>query len=735
MSKITYIPPGNGIIGPTGLEIRELLNNSFPAKEYYVPEIFNWSSMSAYADTVLVISYDHNLANANITMPANCTLLFKGGKLLTVGNIVGNNSRILNPDNLPCFNTVVAFTGTWTETICTYQWWGAKCDATDSTFGVDSADAINIAHASPFRVEPLPGFYYFTKTLIFPRAKHLELGISPFKFDGDALIVFNTVVGDHVEFYTDQDIDCFDIRTAGLSIKGGSINVKAVIPYTKDCIKIKAQTAKAFMGRLDMTVVGSDDSCQIEGASGKGFHFDASDNNTYGGMANWDIRLLILNIPYGLVLDSLDNAFGSTWVGVNRFEIYADGCKQGINIKSGFQSSLIGYTQTRNILAESEKNMYQAELGGDYDVKMFNWDLSSTNLEEPIGSGHFYPKNGTLVTSNGIRFIGYGQDLLSVTYQKNYEPKATRYITEKSRVRILGEKSNKDNFISDIHNSLTGFDRYGTISFKLHSGATIDFDDATPVIGSETELVDYTINYLSSLFAKGLYATHYALPAGSDIDKDFAEIHLSGTTFSGRGLHINLEGGYEIVKRMQFIGYKSTGNPEIQNVYLNTLGSYGRQKVTFKLTGSYTSIALRFIGVQDITKLIYINDIAIEQAVDYVSFPLKTDLPYATAEMKLTQSGTTAPTFGSRGKPLINTNDKTIALAYVSVGHYTVRCVDRIPKDSIDLSDETVTLVNGSTVRAYWYNTSQINIETKDSGGNFANGILTEQYLGWNRYY
>lgn len=602
MTKYRTLGPGDGITGPTGLEYRNLTNDMIPAEAYYVPEDFVWTGdLSPVADRTLVISYDHNVSG-NITLPAGCILLFDGGKLSSVGTITGNNSRIINPRSLPCFDATVVFAGTWSETICNYQWFGAKSNASLATYSNECSAAINKAHNSPFKVQPLPGFYYISNTLIFNTAKYLDFGISSAKHDDDPSMPEAQVIPSQVCFYTDQDIDVWDLRMSGINIFGGQINVAGVGTYNKDCIKIKAQTAKIIDGRIVGTkIVGSMSGNAALGASGKAFHWDTSENTQYGCLANMTIDLHVLFIPYGIYFDPPSD-FHSTWCGVNNITIIADGCKQGIYAASGF-NTYKGYTQTRAVLAYEEQDMYQAEFSSNNEIEIDCWDLTARDYAPYPGM--YYPSRGMLINAAGCTVITN----TSVVYNNYYTSKPSRFVNNYSDIRLLAERSNSSVFISELHNNLIELNRIAPCIVKYHSGASIDFDSLTPSIGSEPEITSIYSEYIENLFSGKGFVPAIKYRTSSDPDKDFVEISfISGVPYHyGGNVHFALEG--MTPKRIQFIGMKSTGNPVIVDIFPDTpSGTYANRRYSRPFqAGTYNAYAIRFIGSQNNPKEVTIS--------------------------------------------------------------------------------------------------------------------------------
>lgn len=737
MTKYRTLGPGDGITGPTGLEYRNLTNDMIPADAYFIPADFVWTGdLSSVANRTLVVSYDYNVSG-NITLPAGCILLFDGGKLSSVGTITGSNSRILNPRSLPCFDATIVFAGTWSETTCNYQWFGAKSNASLATYSNECSAAINKAHNSPFKVQPLPGFYYISDTLIFNTAKHLDFGMSSAKHDDDNSMPASQVIPSQVCFYTDQDIDVWDLRMSGINIFGGQINVAGVGTYNSDCIKIKAQNVAFIDGRiLGTKVVGSLVGNAVLGASGKAFHWDTSDNTKYGCLANIIVDLHVLFIPYGIYIDP-DSDFPTTWFGVSKFNCIADGCKQGYVVQDGFHCVYTGYTQNRAVLAYEEQDLYQAEFSGGNIIDIFTWDLALRDTEEPVGSGKYYASRGILIKGDDNILQGSTLKSNSVVYEENYTPAPVKYVTENSKINVLSRSLGKDYFISDLHNALIGIDEKMPVTVKAYSGATIDFDSETPVVGSETETANVSISQMHGLFLrKGYIYPNIVFQAGSDLDKDFVEIHLSEPFPSGygRSFHFCFSGKNSVFKRFQFIGYRATENPDVINIY--PVADSNNKKYKFDIPNNdYTNVALRIIGAGDYGSgggTIYIQDLALQLRTDFTTFPSRSELPYGTFHMILNQSGTSAPVVDEK----LNTMSRyySYSTTYISVGKYRLDYNYQFPENRVLPVSLTIYTPLGSIVYT-WYSESRYLIDTYDLDGNPANGILVNQPLIINSYW
>jgi hypothetical protein len=667
--KFVPMTGGDGDTGQDGLEILTIVNKSLTgligniASVELVEETFNWSNLTAYENNTLVITHDYDLANGNITIPAGVTMLFNGGWLKNVGTITGNNTRIINVGSQQCFDDDVTFAGTWSETICNYQWFGAKSVPTRTSYILEfeCSAAINKAHNSPFKVDPVPGFYYITSPLIYNTPKFLNFGIAPLEHEDDILTAPDTLIPDHVRFITDQDINIFDLRRSGINIIGGTIDVKGVGTYTKDCIKVRAQVAKIVDGSLyKINIVGDQYGNSRLGASGKAFHFDTSDNTVYGFLANMEINLLIRFIPYGVYIDKPDYGNSSTWCGVNRFFVVADGCKQGFVVKGGF-NRYEGYTQTRDILDISEQDLYQAEFEGGNKIYVDCWDLYPVGSQYNPAGDSYLPSKGMLIKSDNQTV----ETFTHLTFEKHYTRAAALSVSNKTDITLLADKGTAKGYISELHNKLIALNKTNPASIKYYSGAAIDFDSLTPTIGSETEITNISGTYVENLFTGKGYAPVFVYNGSTDPDKDFIEIAFTGISYysATQIFHLLLEGTRSICKRIQIIGFKSSGNPNVVNIYPDS-SSVNYAKASFKgqLPGtSYTAYAIRIIGSGNIKKAATISN-ATPGVVTCVGHAMSGSFQFGT-------TGTLpAPLLPNTTYYIVNATDDTFNVSLTSGG-------------------------------------------------------------------
>lgn len=738
MAKTTYIAPGNGVIGPTGLEIRSLLNNTFPAKEYYVPEVFNWGNITAYANTILVITYDHNLANANITMPINCTIKGAGGRLLNIGNLIGNNSRILNPDNLQMFNTVVEFTGTWVNTEITPQAFGAICtanpDVLEAQGATSSSPAIQKVFDSPFLPIFPNGYYYITAPTIITRQVVANFGTPVNEMiDEYSSFVYRN---DHVRFYTDKNINFWDYRKHAIYLIGGVMDVRKCLTWNSDIYHIDSNYP-IWGGEASGNAVGALATVRTNGNMGTYFRWSTANSFKYGYIAGFKISTHTINIARGVIVDDPKTALAGTNTWCNGFTVYStfDGVKQALNITDGGLGKIRCNVQTRDILDISEIDIWQIIVNSAGNtLDLFVWDVSTNPY-----NGYYRTHPNRTILINAPNNILEGASRTASIYYGNtsYRGQPVTPVTHDSAINILNVGTSGKYFNSEMHNMFAILSKMGASSIGAYDGSTVDFDTemrAANDIGLSVA-TNITISNPTDLF-NALPTCYLSFTTGANLLTDFVEINLPFSVKQLTTLHLMLNEDNCYFNRIQIILKKENSTYLIFNEYTTGEAKYRNKWYEYALNnGFFTNILIRFIGASNASGLIRLRDIAIKSANYNQNFVKKIDSPFATAEMRLTQTGTSAPTFGTRGKPLINTTGKTITLGYTSTGKYTIYCSGAMPKNDIDVSDETITLPSGSTIRVYWFNTNQLNIETKDSGGSFANGILNEQYFGWNRYF
>lgn len=95
-----------------------------------IPSDFNFASIPAsYANSIWNIVHYHDLGSTSITLPANVTLNFIGGKFSN-GTLTGNNTKIKSA-LVNIFDTNVSFTGTWELVNVNPIWFGSSLNTNE----------------------------------------------------------------------------------------------------------------------------------------------------------------------------------------------------------------------------------------------------------------------------------------------------------------------------------------------------------------------------------------------------------------------------------------------------------------------------------------------------------------------------------------------------------------------------------------------------------------------------
>jgi len=393
--------------------------------------------------------------------------------------------------------------------------------------------------------------------------------------------------------------------------------------------------------------------------------------------------------------------------------------------------------QTRGILDYTEQDMYQAEFTGGNILNIFNWDIAARDY---LYAGGYYPSRGTLLRGDKNYLIGASLKN-AFTYENPLHQAAPLFpITHKSQMAVLAQKLNKSNFISELNNFLIGWHQKGTVTVKAHSGATIDFDSVTPTIGSEAETANVVISNAHSLFTLMGYSTYYQFNAGSDLDKDFIEIALTGKTIQGRNAYVAISGTQTGIKRVQVIGFKSAGNPDIFNSVISASDINSEKVFVFPLPSTtYTSMAIRLIGCRQTSDVIYINDIAVERGgvTEGHNFVPATSAPKGVVHAFLNQSGTSDGTVTTFLNSLYNSGLGlfTPTLTRHGVGVYRFNMSDRFPTGKTMPSDTLIIYNPRGRVEITLNGNSRYDILTFNTSGVASDGILVNHPMIINTYW
>lgn len=757
MTKYRTLGPGDGITGPTGLEYRNLTNDMIPGDAYFVPEDFVWTvSLAAYANTVMVITYDHTV-NGTITLPANCTLKFKGGRILGTTTIVGNGSKIINHDNLQCLNLNTTISGTWVSTKACVEWWGAVSNPDITTYDNDVMPYVGKLAVSGFEAFCLGGFYYVGSTLKILQPFDYRLldniqpyGVRKLNDTGSWIDVTNPTPSKQTTFYSNLDINWFEVESPYVNIIGGIFDISAVSFITKYCIYINNNetvdhcTFKQVCRGNPATVI-------LEGQTGGYFRWEAlapPDQTVAGHLYKVDINVECLNIPYGVNIDAPDPApTPYDWAnGINVTGRFT-GCKVGLRHMSASWAKIKAVFQSGVCHAESERGLYQFYVSGYPAIcDVFCWDLYGT--ESGTYPGYYYPALPVYVHSYGLQLEGASLVAYRLNQFRGVKPMGYGVVNDETRIKIFKDGWNGYTFISDIHSALLFFNKKtgNTASIIAYQGTGFDFDDlANRLPASAEPSANISIQYAENLLSNKGFPTTYTFEVGTtDYDNDFVEIVLSGSGLRLNNLFLYLMGYAEVVKRIQVIPLDEDDNlilsPGVLNQYPVSGHYTERQYYDFELKKALVkTLIIRLIGTAtkdvggvDTPAEVRILDIAGLSGGVNLNFIDKHDLPMTTFHALLNQSGTDAPTMAIRLNTMSDTY--TPSCSYQGVGSYRLNYSYQFPANkmlpvSLTLYTDLGKIVITRATDSYY------TIQTYDTNDSPANGILVNQPIILNRYW
>jgi hypothetical protein len=755
--KFIPMTGGDGDTGQDGLEILTILNKSLTgligniAAVELAEESFDWSAdLTAYENNTLVITHDHDLEGANITLPAGVILLFNGGRLLNVGNLVGNGTEIRNPLNKPCFNLVVTFTGNWVNTITTPQWFGAVCTANPNTLpgamvvggnvslnqrneggATSSSPAIQKVFDSPFQPHFPNGYYYITEPVTISRQVVVDFGI-PVKEMIDELSTFH-YKNDHVRFYTDQNTGFWKYQKHGIYLIGGVMDIRNAVPYNSPVYHMKADVP-CWGGEASGDVVGSEAGARVEGGTGKYFWWDTTDTSVYGYITKFRILTHSLYINYGIIIDNPADGGVNCWANGFHIDAYFDGSKQSININDSGGGYVSVTAQTRDILHESERYTYQKVINSyGNTLDGFTWDVNVNPFE---GYYRTHPGYECQISKGGTKLQGTAIGAAYQVTDPSFEPQSIVSITHKSRITLLQGAALTPVFISDIHNALPILANNGLSTIGAFEGATIDFDtefrDAATLALPVAANVSIT-NPTSVL--KGEGKTTYAFAAGATVATDFVEIHTPFSEQQLNRLFLHINEDYCAIRRIQIIK-KNTSNDYVlvKEIFPAQANSYRINTYEIDLGDNwYRGLLIRFVGVLTQAGLVRVLDYGVKQSTHIQTFvPKINDYRYKYSAV-ISQVGAAAPTLAQK----LNTFPTSPAFsAYSSPGDFTLTHTGYVTLDKMDITDITLNIYQGLTfIGTIWIlrtSNDTWRIRTYNPDGELADGIINGFRLNYN---
>ena len=729
MAKYKTLTGGDGISGQTGLQVRGILNDMVPADAYYLPEDFDFSlSLASFSNRTWVITYEHTLAN-NITIPEGVTLLFDGGRISGAYTITGNVTKILNPRNTHIFGLTTNFTGSWTETKATPMWWGAKTTPDPNTFtGVESASpAIQKLFDSPFDVEFPNGYYYIDTAINITRPITANFGTRYETQATAGIRAGRTWRNDHVRFYTDQNINFWNLRTHGIYLLGGVMDVWNA-PTWSSAIYYMHCNYRCFRGEVSGYCIGTKTLVR-SGSMGRGFHWDTENATvSYGYACNIIVNIYTYCIPIGIEIGDREVAkqvVTGTWSNLwYSYDTWIEGARVACILRGYTYAKIFG--QDESVLNSNERDTRIAQI---YDCQTLDLHIADLfNREEPIGSGYYYHKQSGayMLNETGVRLVGILHPLLYGGYtgkpfidDSNIRPGQT--ITQ---LRRTGD--NLSTFISELHNTLPLLAATAeVVSIKVYDGSSgIDFDtdldDGATLSLSETNRITFQNDPINLFKYRGKPVYFNVTDARTT---DFIEVRLRNSSeFRVNDFYLSLADGRSATQRIQLILVKNNGTRTMQEWPFNesVKAVSGRRLITFKTDASlYREVILRLIGFLGVYSQNRIEDFATYgDPESSQSFTNRLEREKSITCLTLSQTGTDAPTMVQN----LNYYNKAITTSYQSVGTYRVN-ISTVVDKTWPIVDEIFT--SAGSIKVTRTGNSYFTIETRNPGGDLTNGILT----------
>ena len=263
---------GDGVTGLECTRINDQLAVVMGNTEYIPSDfVFTTANISGFTNRVIEIAFQHDLEDADITLPAGSVLYFNGGALLNAGTITGTNSRIVNPADSHIFSTTTTFAGTWVSVEAAPQWFGAVCSPSRTVLAgtaVNSSPAIQAVFDSPFGYKPIKGFYYTPTEIKITKPCYVDFGGALTTAYKDWLTPYNPDPN-YVCFYTDQNNTFFKIQTHSTSLLNATLDITQSPGYTNTMVLYDMNYCM-WGAWLKLNLVDNRNNCRLGGAFGVG---------------------------------------------------------------------------------------------------------------------------------------------------------------------------------------------------------------------------------------------------------------------------------------------------------------------------------------------------------------------------------------------------------------------------------------------------------------------------------
>lgn len=767
---------GDGRSGQTGLDARQKIDARFTAimgDLEYILSGFTWSTsnLSGFTNKTIVIKDTFNVST-NFTLPSNITLKFEGGKILGAITITGNGSRIINHDNIQCFSLDTTIAGTWIGVKACVEWWGATSNPNITTYSNDVMPYIGKLATSGFEAHCLAGNYYVGSTLkiLQPFTYTLLGNIQPFGVTklndgGSWTAVRNPTPSEQTTFYSNLDINWFEVESPYVNIIGGIFDISAVNPITHWCI-YTCNNETVDHSHFRQVCRGVVENTKLEGQTGGYFRWEVltgTGHTVAGHLYKVTIETECLNIPYGVNIDPvIDEYSGSTLIlqdwanGIDIINSRFTGCKVGVRHMMASWANIQAIFQSGTCHAPSERGLYQLYVRGyPVIVDQFCWDLYGTEDTE-YNPGYYFPALPVYSYSYGLQLQGASLVSYRLSQFRGVPPMGIGIVNEDTRVKLF-RHNQYGSHISELHSKLQNFNLESGHSYTIlgYQGTGYDFDDiANRLPGTATPNPNITISYPQNLLRNNGFATNYTFATGTtDYDLDFVEIVITGSINYLYYLYVHLSGE---PKRIQVITLDGSNNiispPGILNQYPVVPAYTSFQTYEFGYDNkSPVKIIIRLIGVTsrlvkvssdpdvyvDTPYPISIQDISAMSGKNNLNFVDKHYLPMWTFHGFLNQSGTTNGVITTLINNAYNSGDvlTTYTLTWRSTGTYWFSTNLSFPTNRTMPKAPYIVYTPLGRIQVSLNGTSRYDILTYDTSDQLSNDILIDFPLIINAYW
>lgn len=384
------------------------------------------------ANTVYEIRYDFDLNGAEISIPKNCILRFRGGSLRN-GTLILDQT-VIDATLYQIFYNIT--TKGYSSSDCQVEWFGAKAYNKLDTEFTYSSDAIQNALDSCFNnVYFNVGVYYIDKTLEMDCKKTLTFKGS---YNGQIKTLYNYEINNinasTLCVLTDIDILHINCRyntvpndiNGFISINGfGILDATKVDNYNSIAVKINVNGVIITNSNIDLYIINNFRIATIEEAESESFGNSIGielNNSSTASYSIYGIKIngMIKGFRYGVKNNMPKICYPTNFT----FNCEINSCVTAIDFGvSGIEgSSVFGNIQCAPFFTQKNVNKYPIFIGSINKV-FFNsyvWDL---NLES---KGILFHKN-TMILNYKTDFPLFGEQFKQFIYNANGDVRSMNY--------------------------------------------------------------------------------------------------------------------------------------------------------------------------------------------------------------------------------------------------------------------------------------------------------------------